>query len=388
MLRAPCLALALLTPSLFAQSSAPPDLGANAALKYWQAFATLPRLTDDERKLLGDCLTIPLDARARGIVDKSSYALRMMHHAAAQPRCDWGIAWNEEGIDVRLPHHEGARMLANLACLLSRLRFAEGKIADALDDLLAAMTLGRHVPQDGANLMLLVGFAIEHRTAEALALGLPRLDAATVKALRKRLDGLPPGSNVAASMRLEERFALNWFIRKVKEAKDKESLLALATLARDTPEKGRAFLEECGGTAEGVLRFAEQTRAAYHLMTKKLDLPPDQFRKVFEDEQKKQAGNPVFRLLFPAVEKMRLHQARMDVRRAMLSAALDVQLRGRDALKEHPDPVVGGPFEYMAFKGGFELRSKWQLDEKLRAEWKLDDRWAKPITLTVGRREE
>jgi hypothetical protein len=49
--------------------------------------------------------------------------------------------------------------------------------------------------------------------------------------------------------------------------------------------------------------------------------------------------------------------------------------RGRDALKKHRDPVLGGPFEYTARKGGFELRSKWQLDERL----------AKPLALTVGR---
>jgi hypothetical protein len=35
--------------------------------------------------------------------------------------------------------------------------------------------------------------------------------------------------------------------------------------------------------------------------------------------------------------------------------------------------VAGGPFEYSAFDGGFELRSKWKLDDK-------------PPTLTVGRR--
>jgi hypothetical protein len=39
-------------------------------------------------------------------------------------------------------------------------------------------------------------------------------------------------------------------------------------------------------------------------------------------------------------------------------AALAVQLHGRDALKDHPDPVAGGPFEYAAFEGGFELRSR------------------------------
>jgi len=88
----------------------------------------------------------------------------------------------------------------------------------------------------------------------------------------------------------------------------------------------------------------------------------------------KQAGNPVFRMLFPAVNRIRPAQARADVRRALMSAAVAVRLDGPDAVKNHPDPVVGGPFQYVAFEGGFELRSK------LKSQ---DD---KPVVLTVGLR--
>src|SRR5262249_35644276 len=58
--RALCLALTLLVlPLGYASADAPPDLGANAALKYWQAFATLPKLTEAEQtKLTAECLTM------------------------------------------------------------------------------------------------------------------------------------------------------------------------------------------------------------------------------------------------------------------------------------------------------------------------------------------
>jgi hypothetical protein len=52
-------------------------------------------------------------------------------------------------------------------------------------------------------------------------------------------------------------------------------------------------------------------------------------------------------------------------------AAIAVQLEGGDALKNHPDPVVGGPFEYAPFAGGFELHSNFKDDDK-------------PLALTVG----
>src|SRR5262249_12971153 len=99
----------------------------------------------------------------------------------------------------------------------------------------------------------------------------------------------------------------------------------------------------------------------------------DQFEKEFEREATKRAGNPLFQAFFPALPKLRRAQARADVRRALLDAAIDVRLNGRDALKDHPDPVAGAPYEYVEFAGGFELRSAYTQD-------------GKPLTLTVGRR--
>jgi hypothetical protein len=117
-----------------------------------------------------------------------------------------------------------------------------------------------------------------------------------------------------------------------------------------------------------------------------LDLPPGRLEKEWQPEVTKRAGNPVVKLFAPVLENIRCRQARAEVRRALLAAALDVRLDGKEALKRHRDPVASGSFEYLGFEGGFELRSRWKVDEKLRARWKLDERFAKPVTLTVGRR--
>jgi hypothetical protein len=386
MLRASCLAMTLLVlPLEFASAGAPPDLGKNAALKYWQGFASLPRFTDAEQKKLGECLTMPLDDQARKTVNRARYALDMMQRGAALPHCDWGIGY-EEGIGTLLPYTAATRLTANLACLRARIRFEEGRIAEAIDDVIAGMALGRRVSLGGIYSTVLTSYAIEHRMSEVLAAYLPKLDAKTIKALKKRLDALPPAESLAPALKVEEHFALDWLVGKIKEAKDKESLQTLLSKLCDSPEKGQAFFKECGGTVDGVLKFADQARQGYARMAKKLDRPLDQFEKEWDREVKQQAGNEVFRWIFPSLHKIRLAQLRADVRRALLSAALAVQLDGRDALKNHSDPVIGGQFEYVAFEGGFELRSKWKLDEKLRSKWKLDERFAQPLTLTVGRR--
>ncbi len=386
MLRALCLATILLVlPLGHASADAPGDLGANAALRYWQAFATLPKFTDAEQtKLMAEHLTMPLDAQARESVTKAEYSLRMLHHGAVLSGCDWGIDWEADGIEVLLPQMTAARVLSSLACLRARFRFEEGRGAEAFDDLVAAMTLSRQISMDGSLIGVLVGYNIEARTTNALALYLPKLDPGTIKDLKKRLDALPQGGNPTSGLLVCEAKTLEWFIHKVKSAKDKDSLVALLApltrlssqpegKARDALEGGRALLNECGGTAAGVLKFAEETRPSYVLTAKQMALPLAQFEKEFARETMRQAGNPVYKIFFPALVNVRRAQARTDVRRALLSAAFAVQLDGPDALKNHPDPVADGSFEYSKFADGFELTSKFKQDDK-------------PIILNVGQR--
>jgi hypothetical protein len=382
MLRALCLAMAVLVLPLESSfADARTDSDENAALKYWQAFATLPKFADAENKKLAEVLTTPLDDLARKILTDAQYSLQMMHYGAAQPRCDWGMC-HQEGVFTRLPQADAARVMASLVCLRARMRFEAGQSAEAVDDIVAGMTLSRHCSLTGTNIMLLSGYAIEHRMIEALALHIPRLDPKIIPDLKKRIAAIPAGLTLADALATEEEYFLDWFVRIVKKAKDKESLLAVLAFIDNEPEgkprgsgeKTRAFIEECGGSTEGVLRRAEETRESYREVKKMLAMPMDQFEKEFDLEAKKRADNPVFKVFFPAIVNVRRAQARMDVRRALLSAALAVRQDGPDALKNNPDPVLGGPFEYAPFDGGFELSSK------------LKGRDDKPVTLTVGHR--
>jgi RNA polymerase sigma factor (sigma-70 family) len=355
--------------------------GANAALRYGQAFIALRRGVGDKDKLLADCLTMPLDAHAREVVSKAGYALQMMRRGAELPRCDWATDL-ERGIELPYTHADGARVLSALACLRARMRFEEGQSAEALADAVAALALARHVSQDGTLDGLRAGYRGERLLGQVLARYLPGIDAKMAKDLKKRLDDLPPGARPGtATLRMEECL-LNWIVGEVREAKDKEGLLEfvsqLCGLKGDPAEtnraKGRAFLAACGNSAAGVTRAAEEMRQRVAPLAKALDLPPDQVAKEFEREERKLAGNPVYKVFAPVLHNVRVRRAEADVRRALLSAALAVRLDGAGALKNHPDPVIGGPFEYVAFEGGFELRSR------------LKGRDDKPVALTVGRR--
>jgi hypothetical protein len=364
-----------------ASADADPLLGTNAALKYWRAFATMQKFTPEEERRLADILTVPLDAQTREIVTKAEYALRLMHYGAALPRCEWAIDWKEEGVEGLLPQLSAARALTSIACLRARMRFTEGKSAEAIDDALAGLTLGHHVSLDGSLIGVLVGYAIEARVNETLAAFLPRLDARQLDDLKRRLGVVPAGSRPALAIRQCEENTVDWLIRRVKGVKDKERLVALLDFigpSKEKPEdvsaKARALVEDCGGSAEGIIKFAEEMRPSYALMARILDLPPDQFEKEFKAEAMRRAKNPVFQMFFPAMVKVRESQARAEVRQALFAAALGIARNGRDALKAHPDPIAGAAFDYAPFAGGFELRSKSKGAD------------GKPVTLTVGQR--
>lgn len=367
-------------PLAAARAEAPTGLSANAALHYWQAFATMPKFSDAEKnKLTAEYLTMPLDSHAREIVGRSEYALRCLRRGAALPHCDWAIDWKGEGIDALMPQLAAARLLSTLACLHARLSLDEGRTAEARDDFVAALTLGRHASLDGSLIGVLVGYSIESRVGEAIALSLPELGVETIRELKKRLDGLPMGGRPALALRTCEENTLDWLDRKVREAKNQESLLGflriLVVSERETnnaDQKARAFLDECGGNAAGLRKFIVQTRPSYARMARSLELPEDQCEKEFKRENQNQAGNPVYKVLFPAIAKCRSAQTRAEVRWALLMAALAVRIDGREALNNHRDPVGGGPFEYVAFDGGYELRSKLKVAQD------------KPVALIVG----
>jgi RNA polymerase sigma factor (sigma-70 family) len=358
---------------------APADRRGNAALQYTQAFLALRRGVGDEGRLNTECLTMPLDAHARETLTKLAYALRLMQRGADLPSCNWYID-SPMGIDIPYRPGEGALLLGSLACLRARLRFEEGKSAAAIDDLLAAMALGRHVSHDGTINGLWAGYAIEHRASQVLALHLASFDSKTVAGLKKQLSGLPPVPRAGLVTLRMEQALLDWIVGEVKEARSKEELEAFMGQLGPGPKvqekkhaEGIAILAACGGTTEGVLRHVEEVRRHSAALAAKLDLSPDQVAVELEREAKRLAGNQIFKVFGPVVESMRARQACADVRRSLLSAAIDVQLDGRDVLKKHPDPVLGGPLELVPFAGGFELRSKLKQEDK-------------PVALTVGRR--
>src|SRR5699024_9161618 len=107
-----------------AEPAAPPPAASihrDAAVQYWQAFATIPAMDQAQRDLASTWDTAPLDAAAVKLIEDSEAALTQLHRGSACDRCDWGLN-REDSFGLRLPHLVKARELSRLACLRARYR--------------------------------------------------------------------------------------------------------------------------------------------------------------------------------------------------------------------------------------------------------------------------
>ncbi len=348
------------------------DLGANAALKYWQAFAHLPPRDEAQQRRLGEWRTTPLDAAARKLVADGQNSLLYLRRGAALPRCDWSLNY-EDGVGLLLPHLDKSRSLALLACLRARVAITEGHPADGLDDVLAVFALGRRVA-DPIMICLLVDYGVEQQAIDALALLLPKLDAGALRHVAERLDNLPPAATIEQTLTTEQNYFGGWTVRWLKEQEQsgagglRAKVRAFLLGSEDADEILKLVDDR---SAQRLIQALEALGPFYDEQRRLSVLPRDQFLAQWPDAEKKQSANPVARVMLPATTKLVDTRDRYRARFAMLRAAVAVAREGQGSLAKHPDPFGQGPFEYQARPQGFELRSKLVLN-------------GERITLTVG----
>ncbi len=374
------LSLALIPPApaavqtLDVKPDAKPDLAANAALKYWQAFAVLPHLDKDQEKMIEDWNKIPLDAAAVKLIDSSEKSRLYLHRGAALPRCDWSLDF-EDGVNLLLPHLAKTRTLARLAALHARYEFEHGRFKEGVEDVTDVLIMARHLDPDPSLISTLVRAAIETIAIETLAPYLPRLDAASFKALSAKLDNLPAGELIQQKLQSESKFMLGSIVKLLQEAEKQKS-----GSWRDALKM--VFGVEGGGDAPDVIKaipslekavkLLEDLDPVYGQQAKLAALPPAEFDAQYPEFLKKaKAANPLAAACLPDVSRLLAGERRNQAQMQLLKAAIAVAQGGPDKVKDFKDPFGKGPFEYRALDKGFELKSKLLYHDK-------------PVTLVVG----
>lgn len=356
------LTIALLSATMAAQQRAEKDgLGQNAALRYWQAFAHLPALDERQQKLLAAPASGgPVDLEAAALSEQGRDALLYLRRGAAISQCDWGLH-PEDGPYLLLPHLAKGRELARLASLRARVEFAHGNGQAGVDTAADAIVLGRHVSTDLPTIIsYLVQLVIERTAIDTLATHLAGLEPAALERLERRLNALPPGGSLEASMRVERDSFTGWAIERLRQMKDadpwKQQVLGVMSDGEGGPNLD-ALVAASGGSRQGVMRQFEGLRGYYDKLERILPLPREQFVKELAALDKQFESNPLARAVLPSVQKVYDRDAAGRTRMTLLKAAVAVARGGPERAKEFTD-AGGAPIEYAAAEGGYELRSK------------------------------
>jgi hypothetical protein len=322
----------------------PPPQAANAVESYREAMAMMKSISDEDRQRLGLCgsdgcwvVTTPLDPPTIDLLVRQQQAIALVRQAVDIPHADWGP---RQGDTERLLEivNEVPRLSA-LMVLQARRELSRSQQEQAIDDLMAAMTLARHAGRPGILITKLAEHAAMRPAMDLLAQHLPELPPRILHSLPQRLRQLPPSSTAAQIILGEKQFA-------------------------------RAALQrQKAGPA--MLRLIDVLDPLYDRASEAASRHPSEFARVLDEELAKVSLNPFAKTIVPSLKRAQEGLAAHAVKGTMLEAAVAVMARGEAALADFHDPVCGSPFTYQKTKSGFELSSELVIREQ-------------PVKLTVG----
>ena len=380
------LSMALVPPSPVAAqaSDAKPEVGSNAAMKYWQAFALMPAMGKDEEKLVEQWSKVPLDAAALKLIERSQGSLEFLHRGATLRRCDWSLDY-EDGLFLRLPYITKARTLAHLAALNARHEFEQGHGKAGWEDVTDVLKLGRHLEMEPLFVQRFAGSALESIAIDAAASYLPELKSVLPQAAYTDLDALPAAATLEQVVLQEKQVFLMSMIQRLKHAEQRqkgswqgvwtEMFHAIFVSSEQKDSRSRESVEAVK-TFEQAIKWLEDLLPFYDELAKMTNLPWKDFDARFPDFiSRARAVNPLADQILPMTDAMVATERRTVTRLTLFKAAVAVVLGGPDKLKDIHDPFGDGPFEYRAVDKGFELTSKLVYREK-------------PVTLTLGQRKQ
>ena len=116
----------------------------NAALSYWKAFHFMPRMNQNEIKVVSEWKTAKLEDLPP-FVEGTPAWLTFLHRGAKIKECNWGQDYDEDGIHHLLPHLDKGRMMTRLALAKARYRFEQADTEGGVEDVLAVLALARHL---------------------------------------------------------------------------------------------------------------------------------------------------------------------------------------------------------------------------------------------------
>jgi hypothetical protein len=303
---------------------APSTSSSNAADCYIQAAQLFAALGSADLDQVEQYESGGIDGRADEFFQRHAAMIGWVHRGSGQPECDWG----QPAMEQRLPSLNHLRGIASLTW--GHARFAEhaGNIGAAIDDLLSAIALARHIGKNGLLVDALVQIGIEGRSIEGVARILPKLSREQLNALARRLDALP------------------------RPITGQQLLLGEFDYAQ------RSIRQQQAGVV--AVSMVDALKDFYTGLGDVIDTQsPDEFARTVDALLSEYKLNTFAQTAGPTYKRFREPMAAVQARRAMLRCAVEVQIEGESALARSRDPFGdGAPYTYHKTDTGFTLTSK------------------------------
>jgi hypothetical protein len=352
----------------------------NPALLYYQAFLAAPNLEPADNDYLlsntNNWRGQKLTPRFGELVAKYDAQFRLVRQAAhATVPCDWGID-GSEGPKRLMLHLARAKAVAQTARLRAMWALQQERPADACQDLVASLVLGRNLSRDGTLISVLVQSAIEAIICNAIAESFGQFSPEAMQQLIAGLDAAPAPGTMAATVLNDKASFDDWASRRILElrqqnpgndAKVMEGIRQFLGLAEPPPgEEGlwERLTQAAGGTSDGVLQLLQERARMYEQAAVVLALPYPEYEKQMEafSGEVAKSSNPFATNAVPSFLRGRAREFRIQVVLAMVRAAVEYKLHGEQGLQSVTDPCGQGPFalQRFVFQGvdrGFEIKS-------------------------------
>jgi hypothetical protein len=144
----------LVTAAAFGQTAPPSQLGENAALRYWSAFAQM----QDSAVMSGKIPGLD-DPSVKELFDKNKAALDTMYRGTMLPNCDWGIEY-QLGAETPVEYVRKALILGKLNALYVMYLEKQGDTEGAVRALIAGLRFSHDVANGGTLFATEVGAAL------------------------------------------------------------------------------------------------------------------------------------------------------------------------------------------------------------------------------------
>lgn len=323
-------------------------------------------LPPDAATTLAKALTSPLDDGDQKLVKAADEALVEFRHAAEIKNCQWALNI-EDGPSADTSHRQAIRELVLVSGIRARLQFRDGHSDEAINDSLASMTAARHLSLDGTLASVLISYQLEDQISQMLARNLSRLSRPQLRRLATKLSSLPRGAKMADALR-SEQIDRHPLLTVVRGAAGRNDLIVHLSngvpLLNGDQARAQQVVDDCGGSVHGFTACLDQQHTFYELWIARFSEPPGQFESEYNLQlAKSAAANPLIRFFTPAIPRLRWAEAYTRTRRALLLAAVAVQIDGPAALVRFNDPYRDDLFSFIPLENGFRLESE-LTDEK------------------------